>query len=344
MVKFDIDQLSDQYKNKLATITSISDLELVKTEVFGRKGFITDLLKSLASLNSVEEKRVIGQAVNAFKANLELLFEEKSLQIHAAVQQALEDKDRYFDVTATTVGIEPRGSLHFYTQFYEEIENIFLSLGFQIFEGPEVETDFYNFTALNIGLDHPARDMYDTLWVSEKNRLLRTHTSSVQIRAMQKHGAPLAGISVGRVFRHEALDATHEVVFTQCEGLFIDKDVSLSNLFGIAKMVLQKLFNKKNIDIRVRPGFFPFVVPGIEIDMKCVFCLSGCGVCKKSTWIEVFPGGLVHPKVLDSGGIHSKVYSGYAFGFGVERLAMLRHQIRDIRLFKSGDMRFLEQF
>ncbi len=336
----ELNKIYEECRNRINLASNSKDLEELKIALLGRKGSISDLVKQLGLIQNIEDKKKFGQKLNDAKKELDILFQEKEKSFSSTNYSS----KPFLDVTCSQPSSEFSGSLHFYSQFCEEIENIFLSLGFQIFEGPEVESDFYNFTALNIGEDHPARDMYDTLWLSEQNKLLRTHTSSVQIRAMQKFGAPLAGISVGRVFRHEALDATHEIVFTQCEGLFVDKNVSLANLFGIAKKVLQSLFNKQNIDIRVRPGFFPFVVPGIEIDMKCVFCKSGCNVCKKSTWIEVFPGGLVHPKVLTSGGIDPKIYSGFAFGFGVERLAMLRHQIRDIRVFKSGDMRFLDQF
>lgn len=336
--------LREQFAILISSVSSLDDVEKVKQSFLGKHGFIIELLKTLKSIQDPEKKAEAGRLINDFKNECSLKVEElESLFLSQKIEKQI-DSTKQFDVTAHLPDVTLAGNLHLYTKFYQEIENIFISMGFQIFEGPEVENDFYNFTALNISANHPARDMYDTLWLNRADSLLRTHTSSVQIRAMQSLGAPLAGISIGRVFRHEAVDATHEVVFSQCEGLFIDKDVNISHLLGIAKSVLQRIFDKKNLDIRVRPGFFPFVVPGLEIDMQCVFCKSGCSICKYSTWIEVFPGGLIHPKVLEHGGIDSTKYSGFAFGFGVDRLMMLRHQITDIRLFKSGDVRFLNQF
>jgi len=217
-------------------------------------------------------------------------------------------------------------------------------MGFDVLDGPEVESDFYNFEALNIPADHPARDMYDTFWVKSAHTLLRTHTSPMQIKAMEKGKLPIAAVVPGRTFRHEAVDASHDVMFMQCEGFLIGKNVTLSHLFAVAQTFLKKLFNKNELDIRIRPGYFPFVEPGVEIDMRCPFCKNGCSVCKKSTWLEVFPGGLIHPNVLKAGGVDPEKYSGFAFGFGLTRLVMLKHGINDIRLLSNGKMKFLEQF
>ena len=237
-----------------------------------------------------------------------------------------------------------KGHLHPYTLFIEEIQQIFLSMGYEIWDGPELETDFHNFGALNIPDDHPARDMYDTFWTTTPGKLLRTHTSTVQVRTMEERKPPFAGIAPGRTYRHEAVDASHDFQFMQCEGLFVAKGVTVGNLFATAETFLKALFKKDTLDIRIRPGFFPFVEPGFEIDMRCVFCKNGCSVCKRSTWIEVFPGGMVHPNVLKASGIDPEIYSAFAFGFGLTRLAMLKYGIDDIRLLYSGKVKFLEQF
>lgn len=339
-----IDALLKTFESKIVAVKTEKEAEALKQEFMGRGGEIGRLMTLLKNTSSTEERKNLGETINQFKNFISQQLDSKMEQIRKATTDAAAAKEAGFDVTANKPNTDFPGNLHFYTKIYEEITNIFISLGFEVFDGPEVENEFYNFTALNVGPDHPARDMQDTFWTKEPNKLLRTHTSNVQIRAMLEKGAPLAGISIGRVFRHEALDATHEVSFSQCEGLFIDKNIGLSHLLGISKKFLQEFFKTKDIEIRIRPGFFPFVVPGIEIDMRCVFCKNGCNICKKTTWIEVFPGGLVHPFVLKSGKIDPEKYSGFAFGMGVDRLAMLRHQIHDIRLFKSGDARFINRF
>lgn len=333
-----------EFEALVENIKSLADVEQIKIKFLGKKSELVNLLTDLKNISDREAKIRFGREVNNLKSFIENTLESKmeALSELQAEHRILLNKN--FDVTARLPDIYLPGNLHIYSKFYSEVEDLFISMGFQIFSGPEVEHEFFNFTALNIDQDHPARDMYDTLWLNKQDYLLRTHTSSVQIRTMREFGAPLAGISIGRVFRHEAIDATHEVVFSQCEGMLIDKNINLSHLLSIAKSVLQKLFNKKDIKIRTRPGFFPFVTPGIEIDMQCVFCKNGCGVCKHSTWIEVFPAGLIHPKVLEYGNIDPNIYSGFAFGFGIDRLIMLRHGINDIRLFKSGDVNFLSKF
>jgi len=217
-------------------------------------------------------------------------------------------------------------------------------------DGPELESDFYNFVAVNIPPNHPARDMQDTFYIDKKNMdgeydlVMRTHTSSVQVRAMQKYGAPLRCVVPGKCFRCEAIDACHEHTFYQMEGLMIDKNISLANLISVMKELLSGIF-KKEMEIRVRPGFFAFVEPGLELDIKCTICGGkGCPSCKNSGWLELLPSGMVHPKVLEYGGIDPKKYSGFAFGLGLTRLAMMKYGIDDIRLFNGGDLRFLEQF
>ncbi len=337
-----ITAIKQSFDDALRTIASLDDLEKIRVEFLGKKGHISLLMTELGQL-SVDDKKTFGQSINQLKQqSLEQLEAKKQSLVSQQANAALL-KEQYFDVTArSTQQIE--GHLHPYTQCIEQIEDIFLSMGYEVLDGPELETDYYNFTALNIPGDHPARDMYDTLWTTEKNMLLRTHTSPVQIRAMQTKKPPIAAIVPGRTYRHEAVDASHDFMFMQCEGILVDRNITLSNLFATAQTFLSRLFDKKDLDIRIRPGFFPFVEPGIEIDMRCVFCTKGCSVCKKTTWIEVFPAGLIHPNVLRGCGINPNEYSGFAFGFGLSRLVMLKHGINDIRLLLGGKMKFLEQF
>ena len=242
------------------------------------------------------------------------------------------------------------GHLHPITLLQNDLEDMFSSMGFMILDGPEIESDYYNFEALNIPKDHPARDMQDTFYIDKKNKnkkfdmVMRTHTSPVQVRAMQKYGTPLKCIIQGRVFRCEETDACHDTTFDQLEGFMIDKNISISNLIAVLKEMLLGIF-KKEIKIRVRPGYFPFVEPGLEVDIYCEICNGkGCPSCKHSGWLEMIGAGMIHPNVLKAGGIDSKKYSGFAFGLGLTRLAMMKYGIDDIRLFNSGDLRFLEQF
>lgn len=230
------------------------------------------------------------------------------------------------------------------------MEQIFSDMGFAVMDGPEVESEYYNFEGLNIPADHPARDMQDTFFVKDKEQqkhgrlVLRTHTSPVQVRTMEKYGAPLRVIVPGRVFRYEATDASHDSTFYQVEGLLIDKNISLAHLKGVMKEFLSRLFGKE-VKVRFRPGYFPFVEPGLELDFSCLICNEkGCSVCKRTGWVEFMGAGMVHPNVLKAGGIDSKIYQGWAFGFGLTRLVMMRYGIDDIRLLQSGDIRFLKQF
>lgn len=334
--------LATQFYQSLEQATSLKQLDDLRIHFLGKKGLIPGLMQGLKDL-SVDEKRSSGPALNSLKAEIEQALDKAKNDMIATQAHAAIAKQKNFDVTA----YKPRacqGSLHPYSRIVEQIEDIFLSMGYQVLDGPELETDFYNFTGLNIPQDHPARDMYDTFWTNLPGYLMRTHTSPVQVRSMQEFGAPIAAIVPGRTYRHEAVDASHDFMFMQCEGFFIDKNVNLSHLFATAQFFLKALFKKDVLDIRIRPGFFPFVEPGIEIDMRCPFCAEGCSVCKKTTWMEVFPGGLIHPNVLRAGGIDPDVYSGFAFGFGLSRLAMLKFGIDDIRLFHSGKVSFLEQF
>ena len=324
-----------------AAMSSLEALEQFRIAFLGRKGELSVLSDRFVTL-SLDEKRTLGKEFQEIKQALDQLYEQTKKQLELSTSKT--SPAHQFDVTQEAPELSHSGSLHVYTHIIERIEDIFIPMGYSKFEGPEVEDEFHNFDALNVPKNHPARDMHDTLWINRAHTLLRTHTSSVQIRSLEKHGVPIAGFSPGRVFRHEAVDATHDVMFMQCEGIFIDKNVNLSNLLGTAKHFLSTFFKTKDLDIRIRPGFFPFVEPGLEIDMRCVFCKTGCSVCKKTTWIEVFPCGMIHPNVLKAVNIDPEVYSGFAFGFGLSRLVMLYHGIDDIRHLSTGKIGFLKQF
>jgi len=242
------------------------------------------------------------------------------------------------------------GHLHPLTLVQRDLEKIFSSMGFMILDGPELESDYYNFEALNIPKTHPARDMQDTFYIDHKNKdgehdmVMRTHTSNVQVRAMEKYGAPLRCVVPGRAFRSEATDACHEHTFNQMEGLMIDKNISLANMIAVMQELLSGVF-RREVKVRIRPGFFPFVEPGVELDINCAICGGkGCSSCKHSGWLEILPAGLVHPNVLRAGGIDPKKYQGFAFGLGLSRLVMMKYGIDDIRLLQSGDLHFLKQF
>jgi len=334
--------IKNEFYDALKGMKSVQNLDTLRVQYLGKKGSISGLMKEIKHL-STDQKREFVPKLNELKQGAEEAIVKAKDQLIAAQAQAAIAKQQHFDVTAYQTS-KPKGSRHPYSQFVEEVEDVFLSMGYEILEGPEVETEFNNFTGLNIPDDHPARDMYDTFWTNLPGYLMRTHTSPVQVRTMQKKDLPIAAVVPGRVFRHESTDASHETMFMQCEGFYIDKNVNLSHLFATAQYFLKALFKKDELDIRIRPGFFPFVEPGIEIDMRCQFCTDGCSVCKKTTWMEVFPGGMIHPNVLRSCGIDPNEYSGFAFGFGLSRLAMLKYNINDIRLFHSGKVKFLEQF
>ncbi|MEX0848634.1 MAG: phenylalanine--tRNA ligase subunit alpha [Candidatus Dependentiae bacterium] len=325
----------------LEQVDNEQTLEMVRIDYVGRNGHITNLMKSLKNL-SIEQKREFGPKLNALKQMAESTYEQKKEELFKTKLQSEHEKNHDFDVTAYKPH-QQFGHLHVYTHIIEQLENIFISMGYDIVDGPELETDFYNFEALNIPSDHPARDHHDTFWVSD-NLLLRTHTSPVQIRAIENSKMPIAIFAPGRTYRNEATDASHDFMFMQGECLFIDKKVSLSNLLATAQAFLQAFFQKDDLHIRVRPGFFPFVEPGLEIDASCPFCTQGCSICKKTGWIELLGSGLVHPNVLKCSGIDPEKYSGFAFGFGIERLAMIKYGINDIRLFHSSKVEFLDQF
>jgi phenylalanyl-tRNA synthetase alpha chain len=336
----------DFFKLKNIAIDSISksknkdELNQFRIKYLGKKGEITSILKTLGSLPT-NERAELGKLINEIKNEIESLINKKFEELDNQIYEQIKETE-WIDITAPGENII-KGKLHPITQIQYEIEDIFKSMGFSIFEGPELEDDYHNFEALNIPFDHPARDMQDTFWL-ENNFLLRTHTSSVQIRTLENHKPPLQGISPGRVFRYEATDASHENTFYQVEGLMVGKEISVANLIYVMKVLLKEIF-KKEVKIRLRPGYFPFVEPGFELDINCLICNGkGCSVCKHTGWVELLPCGLVHPNVLKMQGIDTEKYSGFAFGLGLNRLVMMRYGIDDIRHFLSSDLRFLEQF
>lgn len=336
-------QLEDLRRATLAAFASaagVEELEEARVHALGRKGTLAAISKDFGKL-SPDERSKLGKLLNSVKQDLESEYESKKKRFE---EHALADRlsREWIDVTLPPPGV-PRGSLHPITQIQEEIEDLFTSLGFAVLDGPEVETEEHNFDALNIPPTHPARDMQDTFWLTN-GLLLRTHTSPVQVRGMRKFGPPLRMIAPGRVFRNEEVDASHEHTFYQLEGMMIDRDVSVANLIYFMKTLLSSIF-KRDVTVRLRPGYFPFVEPGFELDIQCLICNGqGCAVCKHSGWVELLPCGLVHPNVLRLSGIDPAEWSGFAFGLGLTRLAMMRYGIDDIRQLQGGDLRFLSQF
>ncbi|KKR07515.1 MAG: Phenylalanine-tRNA ligase alpha subunit [Parcubacteria group bacterium GW2011_GWC2_39_14] len=339
-------QLRETARQEISATKNLTELENIQIKYFGRKdGVLNVLLKSLKDL-SPEAKKEVGQLANQVKVELEeSLAKQKTILEKEDIASTLE-QDR-IDVTLPAIAPK-KGSLNPTTLVQNELEDIFKSLGFMVLDGPELESDYYNFEALNIPEHHPARDMQDTFYIKglakNEKRVLRTHTSPVQVRAMQKYGAPLRAVAPGRVFRYEASDVSHDHTFYQLEGIMIDENISITNLIAVMKTLLRGIL-KRDVKVRLRPGFFPFVEPGFELDINCLICGgTGCSVCKQSGWVELLPCGMMHPSVLRAGNIDPEKYSGFAFGLGLTRLVMMKYGIDDIRLLNSGDLRFLKQF
>jgi phenylalanyl-tRNA synthetase alpha chain len=324
----------------IAAAGSPEDLERVRVDVLGRKGTLAQISKEMGKV-APDQRAAAGKLLNSVKQEIEAALESKASQFADAALGARLDAE-WIDLTLPAPGVRP-GSLHPVTQIQAEIEDLFVSMGFTVLDGPEVESEYHNFDALNIPADHPARDMQDTFWLTDGN-LLRTHTSPVQVRGMEKLGPPLRMIAPGRVFRNESVDASHEHTFYQLEGMMVDREVSVANLIYFMKTLLTAIFHRE-VTVRLRPGFFPFVEPGFELDIQCLICGGpGCPVCKQSGWVELLPCGLVHPNVLRMSGIDPEQWNGFAFGLGLTRLVMMRYAIDDIRQLQGGDLRFLRQF
>ncbi|MEX1993642.1 MAG: phenylalanine--tRNA ligase subunit alpha [Steroidobacteraceae bacterium] len=335
----DLESLITRTLAEIGSSADLAALDAVRVAVLGKKGGLTELLKGLGKLPA-EERRAAGAAINEAKQRVESALDARRAELDAASLQR-ELSAGAIDVTLPGRG-QTVGGLHPVTRARLRIESIFRRAGFTVAEGPEVEDDFHNFEALNIPADHPARAMHDTFYFGD-GRLLRTHTSPVQIRAMKLQGVPIRLIAPGPVYRRDS-DLTHTPMFHQVEGLVIGEDISLANLKGVLSGFAEQFFEKPR-GLRFRPSYFPFTEPSAEVDIQCVLCDgAGCRVCKQTGWLEILGCGMVHPNVLAACGVDAARWQGYAFGMGIERLAMLRYAVTDLRLFFENDLRFLAQF
>lgn len=334
-----IKNLKEQAMKKLEEIKNAQDVENIRVEFLGKKGEVVEILKNLKNVEQ-EKRKEVGEKANILREEIEKMIETKKEEIKEKEYEAKIKNAEKIDITVPVN--ENIGSLHPITIVSRELEEIFTGMGFTVEDGNEVETEYNNFEAVNVPHYHPARDMQDTFWL-ENGELLKTQTSAAQNKIMKKYGAPLKAIFPGRCFRNEALDASHENTFFQMEGMMIDKNVSIANLIYFMKTLLSEVF-KKEVEVRLRPGYFPFVEPGFELDIKCPYCDGvGCKVCKNGSWIELCPCGMIHPNVLRMGGIDPEEYSGFAFGLGLSRLAMMKYNINDLRVLNSCDLRALKQ-
>ncbi|MEJ2697088.1 MAG: phenylalanine--tRNA ligase subunit alpha [Candidatus Sulfobium sp.] len=335
----ELPSLKKQFLEETDRITDLAGLQLLKAKYLGKKGVLTSQLKSLSSVPP-DKRREYGKALNEIKGFIDETLKnlELSLKEREKAARLLAEKT---DVTLPGK-FTPFGRRHPISQVLSEIQDIFVSMGFRVEEGPEIELDYYNFESLNIPREHPARDMQDTFYVSE-DVVLRTHTSPVQVRVMEKHKPPLKIIAPGKVYRCDA-DVSHTAMFHQVEGLMVDTHISFSDLKGVLELFIHTFFGR-DIPVRFRPSYFPFTEPSAEVDMGCIFCSgSGCRMCKGTGWIEILGSGLVNPRVFEMAGYDPDQYTGFAFGMGVERITLLKYSIDDIRLFFENDIRFLRQF
>ncbi len=339
-MKQKIEDIQSKVEQLLAEASDLKALEDIRINYLGKKGELTAVLKGMGSL-SAEERPVIGALANKVRTFLEEEIDKKKTEL-AKIAQNQKLKEEVLDVTMPGK-MQEVGKKHPLTQVLETVKSIFIGMGFEIVEGPEVELDYYNFEALNIPKDHPARDTQDTFYIND-NIVLRTQTSPMQVRVMEKQQPPIRILSPGRVYRSDAVDATHSPVFHQIEGLVVDKNVTMADLKGTLEMFVKRLYGE-DTRVRFRPHHFPFTEPSAEMDMSCFACGGeGCRVCKGEGWIEILGCGMVHPKVLANCGIDPEVYSGFAFGVGLERIVMGKYNVNDLRLFFENDLRFLEQF
>jgi len=339
-MKEKLQQISAEALESLSKVSDLKVLDEMRVKFLGKKGELTQILKGMGSL-SAEERPIIGQMANEVRSKIEAKMEETKAAL-AAKEQELKLKSEVIDVTMPGHTCSC-GHKHPLTKVIDDIKDIFIGMGYEIAEGPEVELDYFNFEALNIPADHPAKDEQDTFYIN-KDILLRTQTSPVQVRVMQNKKPPIRIIAPGRVYRSDEVDATHSPIFHQMEGLVIDKGITMGDLKGALEVFAKELYGN-NIKVRFRPHHFPFTEPSAEMDISCFVCGGkGCRVCKDSGWIELLGCGMVHPKVLEMQGIDSKVYSGFAFGMGLERVAMRKYGINDLRLLYENDVKFLKQF
>ena len=348
-MKEKIEKLKSGMLVDLKTASNEQEIKDVEVKYFGRKGLFNDIMKGLKSL-SVEEKQTVGKAANLAKKDLESAIKDQYLVIQNEKLASIAEEE-WIDVTVP--GKKPTvGHRHLISKFMDDIEVIFAKMGFCVAEGPEVESEHYNFDQLNMPADHPSRDMQDTFWIKNiKNHVLRTQTSPVQIRYMESHKPPIRVVVPGKTYRKDS-DATHSPMFHQLEGLMIDENVSMANLKAIMTHALQQIFEDDEIKTRFRLSYFPFVEPGMEIDCTCPICRGNgklpdgvpCRLCKQCGWLEIAGAGMVHPNVLKNGGLDPEKYTGFAFGMGLDRMVMIKYRINNLRLFFENDLRFIEQF
>ena len=335
----DLHSLRKAFLDEIAAVTDLAGLQQIKSRYTGKKGLLTEKLKALSSIYP-EERRDYGRLVNEVKDFIELTVKEKELAFRTIEKETRLNTER-IDITLPGKPFL-LGRKHPINQILSEIKDIFVSMGFAIEDGPEVELDYYNFEALNLPKDHPARDMQDTFYVSD-DVVLRTHTSPVQVRVMEKKKPPLKIIAPGKVYRCDS-DVSHTAMFHQVEGLMVDAGISFSDLKGVLELFVHSFFGK-DTPVRFRPSYFPFTEPSAEVDIGCIFCSGkGCRICKTTGWLEVLGCGMVNPRVFEMSGYQPDEYTGFAFGMGVERMTMLKYSIDDIRLFYENDLRFLKQF
>ena len=334
----DLRQLQSEAETSLNSLENLKDLEDLRVQYLGRKGLFTSLLRQLGQV-SAEERPRLGKLANQIKEELEQKFTDRKSALAGPEAASFVEK-----IDLSLPGrVAPFGQLHPVTQIMDEVCSIFVDLGFAVAEGPDVELDYYNFEALNIPQHHPARDMHDTFYISD-SILLRTHTSPMQIRAMEKTAPPLRIIAPGKVYRCDS-DITHTPMFHQVEGFLVDRKVSFADLKGVLAVFCQKMFGQEDIGLRFRPSFFPFTEPSAEVDIGCVICRGkGCRVCKQTGWLEILGAGMIDPEVFRMVDYDPEEFTGFAFGLGIERIAMLKYGIDDIRLFYENDLRFLKQF
>lgn len=346
----DLKTLKIEIQKSIESASDLRQLDVVFRDQLGKQGKLTQVLHSLKDVPP-QKRKILGKEANLLKNFLEMKLEERTKEIKEKQRKDQEKKD-WVDITAPGKKIFS-GHLHPLTLIRRKAVEVFLGMGFSIAEGPELEVEWYNFDTLNFPPNHPAREMQDTFWVVQKDRealpakkklLLRTHTSPVQVRYMEKHKPPFRIIAPGKIFRHEATDSSHEMQFHHLEGLIVDKDVSVANFKAIIQEFYEKFFGR-SVKVRLRPSYFPFTEPSFEVDMSCVICGGkGCSTCQGNVWLEMMGAGMVNPNVYKYSGLDPKNISGFAFGMGLDRLAMMKYKINDIRLFHSGDMRFLDQF
>jgi phenylalanyl-tRNA synthetase alpha chain len=340
-----IQNIVSQFSADLEKTAKVADVLNLKAQALGKQGSLSEILKGLKDATP-EERKTIGAEANVAKNQIEELVAHKITELESAEinKSLLKDKvDFSMRDSILELGLQAAG-MHPVSIVQREIEDIFLSMGFEVLDGPHIEDEWHNFEALNIPANHPARDMQDTFWFADMKHLLRTHTSTIQVRGMKTRKPPFRFVGPGKVFRCERTDASHEMCFHQLEGMMVGEDVTIGHLIYFMKTLLSEIF-KKEVEVRLRPGFFPFVEPGFELDIKCLICGGkGCSVCKHVGWVELLPCGMVHPNVLKAAGIDPEKNNGFAFGLGLDRLVMMRYGIDDIRLIHSGDLRFNSQF